>query len=181
MIKYVLPLASLILSVGIASAHVEVTPTNAPLASHQEFSVQVPNEKDIPTTEVRLIIPEGIEQVMPNVKPGWLVTMKKNGDKVTEIVWSKGQIPADMRDVFVFSAKTPATKQQLIWKAYQTYADGTVVAWDAAEETGEDGSYSVTEVDDEHKPSSGNAASVSALALAVVAIAIANKKRKQSA
>ncbi len=124
-----------------ALAHVAVTPAEVVTASRQDFSVGVPNEKDIPTTSVRLVLAEGLSSVTPYVKPGWDIEMKTSGEgedaNITEIIWSGGKISQGLRDVFVFRAMTPADETTLVWKAYQTYSDGTVVSWD--QEESEDG------------------------------------------
>jgi uncharacterized protein YcnI len=153
-------IASLIvgLNAGIASAHVVVKPAQVETAAFQSFTTGVPNEKSVPTTKVRLVIPEGLGHVMPNVKPGWTVETVKEGTGddtvVKEIIWSGGQVPAGQRDDFVFSAQAPESATTLQWKAYQTYADGEEVAWD--QEPAEDGHgagdvkpYSQTEVVEE--------------------------------
>lgn len=129
--------ATLLLSTGSVLAHVVVTPTETTTATRQDFSVGVPNEKDIPTTAVRVVIPEGLESVTPYVKPGWEITTKTSGEgeeaKVTEITWSGGEIAKGLRDAFTFRAMTPSNDTTLAWKAYQTYSDGTVVSWDQKE------------------------------------------------
>lgn len=118
----------------LAMAHVVVKPNEVKVAAFQTFTMGVPNEKEIPTTAIRLVIPDGIKHVSPNVKPGWTVAVKKTGDgeeaTVTEITWTNGAIPAGQRDDFFFSAQVPAEAGAINWKAYQTYQDGTVVAWD---------------------------------------------------
>ena len=118
----------------IASAHVVVKPAQVPTGSFESFSVGVPNEKDIPTTSLRLVMPDGLQYVSAKLAPGWKVDITKTGTgedaKVTEITWSGNEIPAGFRDDFVFSAKVPDSATDLTWKAYQTYQDGTVVAWD---------------------------------------------------
>lgn len=119
-----------------ASAHVVVKPDQAGIGSFQTFSIGVPTEKDIPTVSLRLVIPNGVKEVSPNVKPGWTIketksTTAEDAD-VTEISWSAGQIPAGQRDEFMFNAQVPSKPTDLEWKAYQTYADGSVVAWDKA-------------------------------------------------
>lgn len=119
-------IALLLLIATTASAHVSVKPAQVGIASYQTFTVSVPVEKNIPTTAIRLVIPVGLESVTPYVKPGWKITSDGK-----ELVWSGGSIPAGHRDDFLFSAKTPAVEATLVWKAYQTYADGTIVAWDA--------------------------------------------------
>ncbi len=143
-------------SVTSTFAHVVVSPEEVVVAARQDFSVGVPNEKDIPTTSVRLVIPEGLESVTPYVKQGWTIEMKESGEgeeaKVTEITWSGGEITKGLRDAFVFRAMTPAKEGTLTWKVYQTYSDGTVVSWDQTPSEGEEaesetsGPYSETKV-----------------------------------
>ena len=128
-----------------AFSHVTVKPAEAGIASYQTFTVSVPVEKELPTTGVRLLLPEGVTSVMPNAKAGWKIDMKyilgndpgedsKDGGRarkqVVEIAWSGGVIPAGQRDDFMFSAKVPSTESTLHWKAYQQYQDGSVVAWE---------------------------------------------------
>ncbi len=127
---------STLMTCGVTYAHVTVKPAQAGIGTFQTFTVSVPVEKNIPTTALRLVIPEGMTYVTPNTKTGWKITTKKSGTgddvRVTEILWTNGSIGAGLRDEFVFSAKTPIMPGEVVWKAYQTYQDGTVVAWDAA-------------------------------------------------
>lgn len=133
-----------LLSVSPAFAHVAVKPSEVGMAAFETFTVGVPNEKEVATTALRLVIPQGLEHVSANVKPGWRISMKHgeaaephdstqaghSDEPVVEISWTGGSIPAGLRDDFLFSAKSPAAETTLLWKAYQTYADGTVVSWD---------------------------------------------------
>lgn len=194
------------LNVGIASAHVVVKPAEAGVASFQTFTTGVPNEKEVAVTKLRLTIPDGLSHVSPNVKPGWTIDEVKSGSgedaKVTEITWSGGSIPVGQRDDFVFSAQVPAKPATIQWKAYQTYADGTEVAWDQTptntdDDSGAKGPYSETKVVDDlsqasttaapTKPAS-NARTNVAIALSIVALlfsfsaytaSAANKKQTQ--
>ena len=145
--------AGLLLAIPAAAmAHVVVKPAEVGVSKFQTFTTGVPNEKDAPTIQVRLVIPEGLNHVSPNVKPGWQIEIKKSGEgedaKVTEIIWSGGSIPSGFRDEFVFSAQAPKEETSLNWKAYQTYQDGEVVAWDQEPKEGTEESkpYSVTKV-----------------------------------
>ncbi|MBP7846106.1 MAG: YcnI family protein [Candidatus Pacebacteria bacterium] len=119
-------------------AHVTVKPAQVGVAVYQTFTAGVPNEKDIPTTGLRVVIPEGMTSIMPVVKPGWTISTKtvKVGEteKVSEIIWSGGSIPVGQRDEFSFSAKSPASEATVQWKAYQTYSNGVIVAWDQSPE-----------------------------------------------
>lgn len=171
-------LALMLFGTSIASAHVTVKPNKVTASTFQTFSVSVPNEKDLATTQVRLVIPEGLSFVTPTVKPGWSISLKKEGEgetaKVTEITWSNGTIPAEQRDEFSFSAKTPAGATSLIWKAYQSYADGTLVSWDQAPNSGaEEGTpYSETAVSAEEATSSPSDSTARNLAAAALGVAI---------
>lgn len=137
---------------GVAQAHVVVTPAEVPTASYQTFNVSVPNERDDPTTKLKLVIPAGVDNVTPTVKPGWDIAVSKTKDKsaaVKSITWKNGSIDQGLRDDFTFSAKTADQPVELQWKAYQTYAGGTVVAWDSADSSGHGegtGPFSLTNV-----------------------------------
>jgi uncharacterized protein YcnI len=115
-------------------AHVTVKPSEVNIAQRTNFSVSVPTEEDNPTIAVKLIIPDGVQSVRPNVKPGWKIELKKTGQgedvKVSEIIWTGGNIPVDQKDEFIFSAQAPANGTTIVWKAYQTYSDGDIVAWE---------------------------------------------------
>jgi uncharacterized protein YcnI len=175
-----------ILAVPVTTyAHVVVKPAEVAPGAFQTFTTGVPNEKDVPVTGLRVVIPEGVMHVSPNVKPGWQIKITKSGDgedaKVTEIEWTGGSIPAGQRDDFVFSAQAPATASTINWKAYQTYQDGTVVAWDkdpaAAKDSDESSTpYSQTKVAEPTKDDAGDSSTKQdqranvAIALSAVAL-----------
>lgn len=131
-------------------AHVVVRPNEVGVGAFQTFTVGVPVEKDVPTVGLRLVIPEGVGHVTPNVKQGWTIEIKTEAEgmkgdilntgeeaprRVSEIIWTGGFIPAGQRDEFLFSAQVPAEETTIAWKAYQTYEDGEVVAWDTDPKT----------------------------------------------
>ena len=180
---------------GLAFAHVVVTPKDTLTGAYETFTTSVPNEKDVPVTGLRLVIPDTIESVTPTVKPGWEIQTKKSGDKVTEINWTGGTIAPELRDTFTFSAHMPAKAGEIDWKAYQTYQDGSVVSWDQkpveSEHHGEDkdkGPYSTTTVADKADGETGSESqnnsmdivpyvvSVAALALSVFTLVGSAKK-----
>jgi uncharacterized protein YcnI len=125
--------------------HVVVKPSEIGMGARTNFVVSVPTEEAVSTTQIRLIIPEGVESVRPNTKSGWTIQLIKEPvgmkgetlntgepapERVKEIIWSGGNIPAEQRDEFIFSAMVPAEEKSLVWKAYQSYANGKIVAWD---------------------------------------------------
>lgn len=141
---------------GTISAHVVVRPSEATAASFQAFTIGVPNEKDTPTTGVKLVIPNDLKHVSPTQKAGWNIDIEKEGADeaaaVKSITWNGNSVGVGFRDEFTFSAQVPAQAAELQWKAYQTYSDGTVVSWDKAsegsghEKSSESGPFSVTKV-----------------------------------
>ena len=124
----------LALAVIPAFAHVIVYPHQVGIAAIQDFTVNVPNEKDNPVVSVKLLIPNGLTSVIPYVAPKWTINTKTsgNGDNatITELDWSEGSIPAGQADELRFQAQAPAKQTTLNWKAYQTYSDGTIISWD---------------------------------------------------
>lgn len=126
----------------LAFAHAVVTPSQAGVGEFVNFSLGVPSEKPMATTAVRLLMPQGLNEITPFVKPGWTVSVKKDADSVTEIDWSGGNIPAEEKDQFLFSAQVPPQAATLQWKAYQIYQDGSVVSWDQNPQTTADNDMS---------------------------------------
>lgn len=153
-----LAMAALIFNTGsTAFAHVTVSPSEVVSASYQTFTINVPNEKDIPTTGIRIVIPKEVTNATPTQKAGWRIAIEEgegdDAENVKSIVWSNGTIENGLRDEFTFSAKVPEKVGEIQWKAYQTYSDGTVVSWDQKEQEGghdEDdkntGPFSITKV-----------------------------------
>lgn len=149
---------------SLAAAHVTVKPAEVQTATFQTFTVSVPNEKAIPTTSVKLLVPEGLSLVTPTKKAGWTITTDKQGNgqeaKIVSIVWDGGTIEEGLREEFTVSAKTPSEAAELEWKAYQTYSDGTTVAWDMREngdnhdESQNSGPSSMLKITDQAEPES---------------------------
>jgi len=136
-----------------ASAHVVVTPGQVETSQRTTFAVSVPNEHDTAVVGVRLVIPEGLTSVRPYVKSGWDVNVKTTGEgeslSATEITWTSAgaTVPVNLKDDFLFSAKAPAAATELKWKAYETYQNGLVVAWEQTPSDSESTKpYSITQV-----------------------------------
>jgi uncharacterized protein YcnI len=152
-------IAALVFGASV-SAHVVVKPAEAVAAGFQIFTIGVPNEKDISTTNIKLVIPDGIKHILPTQKEGWRIDIEK-GDAspdapVRSITWSGNEVKAGFRDEFTFSGQVPEKATELQWRAYQTYSDGTVMSWDKAvvdggrnSEAEDSGPFSVTKVVDD--------------------------------
>lgn len=120
--------------ISLASAHAVVR-TETGLAeskagASETYRLQVPVEKDMATTQVRLVVPAGLKVTRFLVTPGFLRTVKTDAaGMITEVTW-RGRIAPMEFGRFDFAATNPADAGTLAWKVYQTYADGTVVSWD---------------------------------------------------
>ena len=173
-------------------AHVIVTPSQAGVAQELVFNVSVPNEQQTPVTNLKLQVPDGVTNVIPTTKDGWVITTTTNGDSknpvITAINW-EGNIPVGQRQDFTFSAQVPGMATEIDWKAYQSYADGSIVHWDQKptgtdDANGNAGPYSVTKVVNDLTPSpttSNNnqtgAYVLSGLALITAIVAISIKRK----
>lgn len=122
-----------IATIATASAHVQVSSDDAARGGYATISFQVPNESTTGavTTALTLDLPN-VSAVRTETKPGWAVTIDRDGDKVRSVTWTaapNGGIPADQFDVFRIAAKLPDA-DSVSFPATQTYTDGAVVKWD---------------------------------------------------
>ena len=132
----VLSACLIVVTSGVAWAHVEVGPEEAPAGEFQRFVLSAPTERDdVPTTEVRVEVPEGFTVGGVQPVPGWEAEFEEDGGVVMAITWSGGEIQPREFQEFLFSARTPEETGQYTWRAFQTYGDGEVVEW-----VGEEGS-----------------------------------------
>jgi uncharacterized protein YcnI len=133
---------------GPASAHVTVNPRDATQGGYTKVSFRVPNETDkADTTIVEVNLPVATPIASVSLKPvaGWtavavktkLATPIKSDDgeiteAVTKITWTAaagaGVKPGQFQEFDVSLGPLP-TVPQLVFKALQTYSDGTIVRW----------------------------------------------------
>jgi uncharacterized protein YcnI len=134
---------------GIASAHVTIQPPTVVQGSFEKFAVRVPSEdKESPTVKVEIRFPLDtvtISRFEP--KPGWKYELAKDAtNKITGVTWTatgEGLSPTEFSD-FAMQGKVADNATEIVWKAYQTYKNGTVVEWVGA--AGAEKPASVTKV-----------------------------------
>lgn len=114
---------------GVAWAHVTVSPEEVSPGDFETLTLNVPNEKEIPTTEVRVEVPEGFTVSGVQPVPGWEHEFEEQGGVTRAIVWSGGEIGAREFQQFLISARTAEEDGEYAWPATQTYQDGSVVEW----------------------------------------------------
>jgi uncharacterized protein YcnI len=129
-----------------AWAHVTVDPSSAPKGAEITLGFRVPNEEGAAdTVKVQIFFPSDhpVLGVDPEEAPGWTNQVHTaplkppvNTDDgpitsyVNEVDWSGGSIPpGHFQEFYVLAQQLPTTTNQVVFKALQTYSDGTVVRW----------------------------------------------------
>jgi periplasmic copper chaperone A len=134
-----------------ASAHVTVTPPQAPAGSFTVLNVRVPHEApDSGTVKVDMRLPDGVYFLSYKMLPGWRVQLTRKqldapvdlgggfsaSERFTRIVWRGNPrrgaiIRPDQFEEFPIFMRIPDGKpgDQVVFPAVQTYRDGERVAW----------------------------------------------------
>lgn len=108
-------------------AHVVVSPEEVAAGDYETLTVSVPTEKEVPTTEIRVEVPQGFLLSGVQPVPGWEHAFEEDGGVVTAVTFSGGEIgPREFQQFLVQAPKEPGEHP---WKAIQTYEDGSVVEW----------------------------------------------------
>jgi uncharacterized protein YcnI len=155
---------ALFLFAGIASAHVTVWPKETKQGSYEVFSVRVPSETEgTQTVKVKIAAADGAGIIGVEPKPGWTYEAEKKEDgSFASVTWTadgKGLNHEEFTE-FRFQGKVGDDATQLVWKAYQTYADKSVVEWIGAPDA--DKPASVTTVVPASGESGGHGAAANA-------------------
>ena len=114
---------------GVASAHVVVDPEEVAAGEYEKLTVTVPTEKEVPTSEVRVDVPEGFTVSGVKPVPGWEYEFEEEEGVVTAVTWSGGQVRPREFQEFQMQSQTPKEPGEYAFGATQTYEDGTVVEW----------------------------------------------------
>jgi len=119
-----------------AFAHVSVNPRRAISGTHHvAFTVRAPVEKDIPTVELKIVIPPEWKEAGGQVDrveldPLWDVSIERDEDDwIKSVTWSGAEAPDFSFIQFNVIITMPKLTGMQQIKAYQKYSDGSVVAW----------------------------------------------------
>ncbi len=110
-------------------AHVTVSPEEVAVGDYETLTVSVPTEKEVPTTEIRVEVPEGFLLSGVQPVPGWEHAFEEDGGIVTAVTFSGGEIRPREFQQFLVQAQAPEEPGEYPWKAIQTYENGSVVKW----------------------------------------------------
>ena len=132
---------------GLAAAHVTVSPASLPQGTDDAIlTFRVPNESTtaaVTGLKVQFPLTHPIVLVNPEAGSGWQVNVIKSvlpkpittddgtfTSTTSEIDWSGSTIPVGQFGEFnVLAQGVPSGTSQLVFKAIQTYSDGSVVSW----------------------------------------------------
>ena len=119
-----------------ALAHVSLNPRQGISGTHHvAFTVRAPVEKDIPTVELKIVIPPewkdaGGQVDRVELDPLWDVSVEKDEDDwIKSVTWSGAEAPDFSFIQFNLIITLPKLTGVQQIKAYQKYSDGSVVAW----------------------------------------------------
>jgi uncharacterized protein YcnI len=113
-----------------AAAHVEVLPSSVTQGEATQFTIRVPTERDVPTTQVRVDFPAQVTVFsFADPPPGWTLRPLKAPDgRFRGVVYSGGSIVASRyADFHVLG--TAFESGTAVWPSRQRYADGQVKPW----------------------------------------------------
>ena len=122
---------------GVAWGHVNVSPEEVPGGGYEKLTVTVPTERDVPTTEVRVEVPEGFTVLGVRPVPGWDYGFEEEAGEITAVTWSGGEIGPREFQEFTLQTRTPEEAGEYAWNALQTYEGGEVVEWTGTEDSEE--------------------------------------------
>jgi uncharacterized protein YcnI len=143
----VLVTAMIALGANSAAAHVTVSPSSIPQGtSDAVLTFRVPNESttaSVTALRVQFPLDHPIVLVNPEAGSGWNVSVRTERlarpittddgtftSTTSEIDWSGGTIAVGQFGQFnVLAQGIPSGTSQLVFKAIQSYSDGTVVSW----------------------------------------------------
>jgi len=130
------PALALLALAAPASAHVTVNPNTATGGGYSKLTFRVPTESDTAsTTKLAVYFPSTPAFASVSVKPhpGWSYKVSDSGQRVAKIVWTPDSaadaIKPGQFDEFDISLGPLPASGTVVFKALQTYSDGSVVRW----------------------------------------------------
>jgi uncharacterized protein YcnI len=136
-VSAVLGVGAMLAVSGTAWAHVTVSPEEVTAGDYETLTVSVPTEKEVPTTEIRVEVPEGFLLSGVQPVPGWEHSFEEDGGVVTAVTFSGGEIGPREFQHFLVQAQAPDEPGEYPWKATQTYEDESMVEWTGAPDSEE--------------------------------------------
>ena len=129
-------IACLLMAPATARGHISVVPAQAQTGITTPFVVQIPNERDVTMTTVRVSVPSAI-RVADRLTPpaGWTVNpLVGQGSDLAGGDYDGELAPGEVLEVTLVG--TPLVPGEAVWRVEQTFADGERVLWTARPDPG---------------------------------------------
>src|SRR5438309_4869055 len=122
----------ILLLVTTAWGHSDLDPRQSIPNKWETYTLNVPTETEVPTVQVRLLVPRDFEIEMIAHSPPWQITKSRDErGYIREVTWSGSSIPPQTFAEFKLLVRNPATPGPSLWKIEQSYQDGSVATREA--------------------------------------------------
>jgi uncharacterized protein YcnI len=125
-------MAVALLTASAVDAHVTIWPQESKAGAGERYTVRVPTEGKVTTTEVELEVPADVRVGGVLVTGGFSYDLRRDGDRIVAVTWKQDIRPSEYAE-FVFFAVNPKGAGPVAWKVHQRYADGTSADWTGVE------------------------------------------------
>ena len=125
-------MAGALLTASAVDAHVTIWPQESKAGTGERYTVRVPTEGKVTTTEVELEVPADVRVSGVLVGGPFTYNFRREGDRIVAVTWKQDIKPGEYGE-FVFFAVNPKTGGPVAWKVHQRYADGTSADWTGVE------------------------------------------------
>ena len=123
---------SLLILASTAWGHSDLDPRQSIPNKWETYTLNVPTETEVPTVQVRLLVPRDFEIEMIEHSPLWQITRSRDErGYIREVTWSGSSIPPQTFAEFKLLVRNPATPGTYLWKIEQYYQDGNTATWEA--------------------------------------------------
>ena len=121
-----------LLTASAVDAHVTVWPQESKAGTGERYTVRVPTEGKVTTTDVELEVPADVRVSGVLVGGPFTYDFRREGDRIVAVTWKQDIKPGEYGE-FVFFAVNPKAAGPVAWKVHQRYADGTSADWTGVE------------------------------------------------
>src|SRR5215831_12703822 len=112
--------------------HSDLDPRQSIPNKWETYTLNVPTETEIPTVQVRLLVPRDFEIEMLEHSQVWQITRARDErGYIREVTWSGSSIPPQTFAELKLLVRNPANPGTSLWKIEQSYQDGNVATWEA--------------------------------------------------
>lgn len=124
--------AAILLLAGALWAHAVVVPGTSATRAYESYTLRVPNERDVPTTRVRIKFPPELFVMSFADVPGWDLEVERDSTgRAVGATW-RGTLEPDRFVELPFVGVNPPEPATLVWgvdQAYQGTGGEEVVSW----------------------------------------------------